>query len=193
MRRGTSNERSRAIDAGWADLMRRAQDGDGDAYRTLLVEIVPVLRRIVISRWRSRQDVEDIVQEILMSVHMVRRTYDPGRPFMPWLMTIAYRRIADAARQRQGQNNNEILVETIPETFSFDSAKTDQDRSDDRQALRDAVAMLPEGQREAIELLKLRGLSLEEAAAVSGKSVPSLKVGVHRALKAMRTHLGRQR
>lgn len=170
----------------WLELMRSAQDGDSAAYAQLLAEILPMLRRVVAHKWPVAPDVEDVVQEILMSVHTVRHTYDPARPFMPWLMTITNRRIFDAVRRRTARRANETTVDVMPETFSGDQTKTEQETSDDQEAIRRAMARLPEGQREAIELLKLQGLSLQEASAVTGKSIASLKVSVHRAIKAMR-------
>lgn len=171
--------------------MRAAQDGDGRSYERLLTAILPVLRAVVSNKWRNAQDVEDIVQDVVLSVHTVRHTYDPSRPFMPWLMAITSRRIADAARKRASRGG-ETLVDTIPETFQDVSAKTGQEHSEDHEAVQNAIASLPEGQREAIDLLKLKELSLQEAAAVSGKSIVSLKVSVHRALKTMRAHLERK-
>lgn len=176
----------------WLELMRATQDGDNAAYAQLLYEILPMLRRVVAHKWPGAPDVEDVVQEILMSVHTVRHTYDPARPFMPWLMTIATRRIFDAARRRTARSAVETTVDVMPETFSGDHTKTEQETSDDQEAIRRAMAQLPEGQREALELVKLRGLSLQEASAVTGKSVASLKVSVHRAMKTMREILERR-
>ncbi len=176
----------------WQRLMRAAQDGDNVAYAALLSEILPVLRRSVAYRWPSALDVEDIVQEIVLSVHTVRHTYDPTRPFMPWLMTIATRRTIDAARRRTARNANETTVDIMPETFSGDTAKNEQEISDDQEAIRRALAQLPDGQRHAVELMKVKGLSLQEASAMTGKSVASLKVSVHRALKTMREVLKRE-
>jgi RNA polymerase sigma-70 factor (ECF subfamily) len=188
---GSSDERA-VREERWRSLMHLAQGGDNAAYSKLLSELLPVLRGTVRRRWRSPQDIEDIVQDILMSVHSVRHTFDPGRPFMPWLMTITARRIADAARRLSSRAANETTVETMPETFSGDDTKSAQDTSDDQETIRMAMALLPEGQREAIELMKLQGLSLQEAAERTGKSVPALKVTVHRAIKAMRTALERK-
>ena len=176
----------------WQALMRAAQDGDNVAYARLLSEILPMLRRVVANKWPSAPDVEDVVQEILLSVHSVRHTYDPGRPFMPWLMTITTRRVFDAARRRTTRSANETTVDVMPETFLGDGAKTEQEISDDQETIRRAVAQLPDGQREAVELMKLQGLSLHEASAVTGKSVASLKVSVHRAIKTMREMLERK-
>ncbi|WP_232366119.1 sigma-70 family RNA polymerase sigma factor [Methylocystis silviterrae] len=176
----------------WRQLMRAAQDGDTAAYAALLSEILPVLRRFVAYRWPSAPDVEDIVQEVLLSVHTVRHTYDLARPFMPWLMTIAMRRTIDAARRRTARSANETTVDIMPETFSRSDTKNEQETSDDQEAIRRALAQLPDGQRQAVELMKVRGLSLQEASAVTGKSVASLKVSVHRGLKTMREVLKRE-
>lgn len=173
----------------WRAFMRSAQDGDRVAYAKLLSELLPMLRRLVNQRWPNVHDDEDIVQEILVSLHTVRHTYDRSRPFMPWILTIASRRIADAARRRYAKSAWETTVETMPETFPFSDARTGQEASDDQEALRKALASLSEGQREAIELLKIKGLSLEEASLKTGKSVASLKVSVHRAIKSMRQAL----
>jgi len=77
----------------YARLMERAQEGDSAAYSELLTELVPLLRRQIRHRRRTLQpqDIEDLVQEVLLSLHAVRATYDPSRPFVPWLMAIAGR------------------------------------------------------------------------------------------------------
>src|SRR6516162_11720825 len=81
-------------------LMGSAQGGDRDAYRALLTAITPRIRRVVRARrpFLGTADVEDLVQDVLLSVHAVLATYDPSRPFMPWLFAIARNRLADAAR-----------------------------------------------------------------------------------------------
>src|SRR3546814_19345714 len=80
--------------------MRSAQDGDRTAYARLLGEVSPLLRQIVRRRYCFLQpsDLEDIVQEILLSLHVARATYAPQRPFLPWLMSIARPRMAIGAR-----------------------------------------------------------------------------------------------
>lgn len=192
MSSSNSSDDKAAREARWQGLMRAAQDGDDAAYSRLLSELLPALRRMVRYRWRNHEGAEDIVQDILMSLHSVRHTYDPGRPFMPWLVTISSRRIADAARRASSRSAYETTVETMPETFAGDDAKNEQDTSDDQEAIRVALSGLPEGQRQAIELMKIQGLSLQEASAHTGKSVASLKVTVHRAIKAMRQALERK-
>jgi RNA polymerase sigma-70 factor (ECF subfamily) len=163
--------------------MRAAQAGDQRAYAELLSVLLPFLRSSVRREWRDSEDVEDIVQEILISVHSVRHTYDPGRPVMPWLMTIVSRRITDLARRKGRKNTHEIAVETLPETFRYGGANTEAETREAQNAIGHALNGLPEGQRTAFELMKIRGHSLEEASAITGKSVATLKVTVHRAIK----------
>jgi RNA polymerase sigma factor (sigma-70 family) len=146
------SHRTQSSEERWSELMRAAQDGDSSAYARLLSEILPLLRRVVLKKWRNAQDSEDIVQDILLSVHAFRHTYNPRRPFMPWLMTITSRRIADAARKASARAANETTVSTMPETFSGGEAKRQEDAGDDKYALRWAISTLPPGQREAIEL-----------------------------------------
>lgn len=175
-----------ARDAQWRAQMRAAQDGDQSAYGALLAEMLSILRLFVRRKWGNAQDVDDIVQDILLSLHAVRHTYDPSRPFLPWLLTIAYRRIADAARRSSSRSSYETTVDVMPETFAGGEPKSGQERSDDQAAIQQSLADLTTGQREAIELVKVQGLSLKEASVVTGKSVGSLKVNIHRAVKALR-------
>ncbi len=182
-----------AVGDRWAELMRAAQGGDGAAYHRLLAEIAPVVRRIALSRWGRFDAVDDLVQDVLLSVHAVRHTYDPGRPFLPWLLAIVRHRMADTARRHARRSANEVAVETMPETFS--DAVTNPgttlggDGPGDPDLLRRAIAGLPPGQRQAVDLLKMKEMSLKEAAAASGQSVAALKVAMHRALKALKAAL----
>ncbi len=171
-------------------LMKAAQDGDRAAYRDLLREIAPILRRRLKRRFPflPHQDVEDLVQDILLAVHAVRATYDPSRPFLPWLIAIARNRTADMARRYARRGAREVAVDTYPETSGEDETNRG-DGYGDAEALQQAVQTLPHGQRVAIELLKFRELSLKEAAIVSGMSVTALKVATHRATRALRLML----
>src|SRR3546814_11678098 len=92
--------------------MRSAQDGDRTAYARLLGEVSPLLRQIVRRRYCFLQpsDIEDIVQEILLSLHVARATYDPQRPFLPWLMALARNRMADGARCHARRSRREIEI-----------------------------------------------------------------------------------
>jgi RNA polymerase sigma factor (sigma-70 family) len=173
-----------------AALMRSAQGGDGAAYASLLRELTPLLRQRIQRQLRvlKLHDVEDLVQDVLLSLHVVRATYDPQRPFLPWLFGIVHNRIADGARRYARRTVHEVAVEQVSVTFSDEAANRDEEFGDP-EALAQAIRTLPPGQREAVEMLKIRELSLKEAAAVSGMSVSALKVAVHRAVRALRRTL----
>ena len=175
-------------DLEWSILMARAQAGDREAYRRLLEAITPYLRALAARRHRDPRDVEDVVQNVLLTVHEIRRTYDPARPIGPWLKAIANRRIIDRLRQVGRTRSREAVLTTEHETLIEPRANL-QEEGFDRRALRQAVESLPSGQRLAIRLLKLEEKSLKEAASQSGMSIAALKVATHRALKNLRKML----
>ena len=183
-------EDTRRADGGrdWSDLMARAQDGDRGAYRSLLEDLTPYIRSIAGRCFKEPSDVEDAVQDVLMTVHMVRHAYDPNRPFGPWLLAIANRRIIDRLRRETRQRAREMALSAEHETFSDVPANLDQANFDEA-ALGEALERLPPEQRQAIEMLKLNEMSLKEAAAASGRSIAALKVATHRALKNLRRML----
>ena len=179
---------SRAMDSdSWPTLMASAQQGDAAAYRRFLSESAGFLRIIVARTGIPGDQVEDVVQETLISVHAIRHTYDPARPIKPWLAAIARRRAIDWRRRRNSARANEIALDEVGhETFADPNANRDKDKAEASAAVRRWLAELPAGQRQAIELLKLREMSLNEAAAASGQSVGALKVATHRAMVTLR-------
>ncbi len=176
----------------WSSLMAQAQGGDAAAYRALLEAIAPYLRSLASRRHRDVRDIEDAVQDIMLTVHQIRHTYDPGRPFGPWLVAIANRRLVDRLRRQGRSSARETALEPHHETFAAPEANLYPDPLE-QGALRAAVAGLPPRQREAVTLLKLQEMSLKEASATSGLSVASLKVSVHRGMKNLRKLLSDRR
>jgi RNA polymerase sigma factor (sigma-70 family) len=171
-------------DIDWTILMARAQAGDGAAYLRLLQEVTPYLRALARRRHRDTDDVEDAVQDVLLTVHAIRHTYDPGRPFGPWLVAIANRRLVDRLRRQGRTRARETPLSAEHDHFA--DAATNFEESTDRHKLEDAVCNLPPRQQQAIRLLKLGEMSLKEASAASDMSVASLKVATHRALISLR-------
>ena len=180
----------RVQDRLWSGWMAAAQDGDHDAYARLLREILPFLRVLARRRCADPDRCEDIVQDVLLTLHRVRHTYQPDRPFTPWLAAICDRRAIDALRRRGRIGAHETHNEQAYETFADPRANKDLEAGDAVQALAAMIAALPPAQREALELLKVKEMSLLEASAVSGQTVGALKVSVHRAIKALRLKAG---
>lgn len=184
------------ISAAWAELgalLVLAQSGDRAAYTALLHGLLPYLRRLVARRLARPQDIDDTVQDIYLSIHAIRHTYDPDRPLQPWISVIAERRIADRLRRLYRQRAREApLPEDASETFAASDANMTSEVSLDMRAVHRAIEQLPPGQRQAIGLVKVQGLSLREAAARTGQSEGAVKLSVHRALKALRRVLGQE-
>lgn len=169
------------MEKGWEGLMAAAQDGDRRAYGELLRALLPVLRRIVTARMGSAES-EDVVQDILISLHTARHSYQRERPFLPWLMAIARYGIADHLQRR---SRNKRLERAWSEVSEGQTPAFFDRQLEAREFVGKGLASLPASQRMALELMKLRQLSLEEASAESGMSVATLKVAVHRGLRAL--------
>ncbi|MBI2150045.1 MAG: sigma-70 family RNA polymerase sigma factor [Acidobacteria bacterium] len=193
MEDGLSEKVELTADRRLAALMKAAQTGDADAYLQLMREIALRLRGFVFRNrsFLATEDIDDLVQDILLSVHAVRATYDSERPFMPWLFAIARNRLADHARRHARRAAREVNVENPDVTFRDQKANSIAATYGDREALMAAIQNLPPAQRSAIEMLKLREMSLREAAVVSGMSIGALKIATHRAMIALRKMLVR--
>ncbi len=173
-----------APDKDWSALMAAAQDGDAKAYAELLGAITPYLRVVARRAGLSPEEIEDGIQDILLTIHSIRRSYDPQRPFAPWLLAVARHRLIDRLRRRGRTRLRETALTEAHETFVTDETNIHEDASEIRR-LHEAIAALPPGQRQAVELLRLQELSLKEASVVSGQSSSALKVALHRALKRL--------
>jgi len=164
----------------WSQLMARIQEGDQEAYRQFLNEIGPLLFNYVRRRVFNPEMVSDVYQEVLLTLHKARFTYEPSRPLGPWLFTVARNSILDALGKNRKFAEREVPTETLPESGAVEA---DGSLGDE---LHQALKSLSPIHREAVELLKLRGLSLEEAALELKISVAALKVRAHRGYEQLR-------
>jgi RNA polymerase sigma-70 factor (ECF subfamily) len=152
-----------------------------------LNEIGPVLFSFVRRRVFNREMVQDVYQEVLLTFHKARHSYEPGRPLGPWLFTVARNSLLDALGRNRKFAEKEVPSEVLPE-----SSQPEQDGSLDDE-LTQALRTLPESNRRAVELLKLKGLSLEEAAKELKISVGALKVRAHRGYLQLRKLLSAEK
>jgi RNA polymerase sigma-70 factor (ECF subfamily) len=175
-------------DAQLAALMAAAQSGDQRAYQTLLRACLPEATAMARRQGVPPDRVDDVVQDVLLTIHRARATYDPARPFLPWLRAIAQRRAIDALRAHYRNAGREVFDEDAflahPDSGPYADAGLTQ--GDQARTLAEAISTLPPGQRQAIEMLALRERSLDEAAIDTGRSKGALKVNLHRAIQALR-------
>lgn len=170
-----------------ATWMAAAQAGDRRAYEKLLADSVALIRAAARRQGVAHDHLDDVVQETLITVHRVRHTYDPARSYDAWLTAIASRRAIDALRSHGRRDRRELhdeyAVDNHAEPHDASAATESEQRA---RRLREAVAELPPGQREAVEHLGLRERSLAETAELTGRKTGALKVNLHRAIKALR-------
>jgi RNA polymerase sigma-70 factor (ECF subfamily) len=168
------------VEARLKGLMLRGLDGDGPAQGELLSALSRYLRAYFVRRLgRDSADVEDLVQETLLAVHLKRETYDRRQPFTPWAYGVARYKLLDHYRRSGGRR--ESPLEDAGALFDAEDG-VDRDARLDLDRLMDG---LPARQRALVRDVKLIGLSIEEASQRSGLSPGAVKVSVHRAVRAM--------
>lgn len=158
-------------------LMTAAQDGDKPATSVLLSEVGMWLERYFRRRVPPHA-LDDLVQDVLIAVYTKRATWDPSRPFLPWLAAIARYRWVDHLRKVYKHESKELLDGDA----SIDS---DEEVVMARVSLERLFGLLPDAQAQAIELVKIDGLSIRETAERTGQTESLVKVNIHRGLKKL--------
>jgi RNA polymerase sigma-70 factor (ECF subfamily) len=165
-------------------LMLAGLDGDEASYKSLLLRLSTRLRahfKGQLARVGRRPlDAEDLVQDTLIALHTRRHTYDRSQLLTPWVYAIARYRLIDFLRRTKA-TNRDVPVEEAEGVFAADDAVAVDSGLDLTQLL----GQLTPNMRQAIQYVKLDGLSVSEAAARTGMSPAAIKVSVHRGLKAL--------
>lgn len=167
----------------WGEWMRSALDGDAVAYRRLLEALTPVLRsaaqRGFARAGMGSADVEDVVQEALLAIHLKRHTWDRTQPLMPWVVTIARHKLIDAMRRRG--RRTELPVEDFAEILPTPPVRDPAEARD--------VDRLLEGlgprQREIVRSISVEDQSISMTARRLEMSEGAVRVALHRGLKTL--------
>jgi RNA polymerase sigma-70 factor, ECF subfamily len=167
----------------WTGLMRSAVEGDSVAYSRLLRAVTPVLRatarRGLARAGKPIDQCEDIVQDILLAVHLKRHTWDPEAPFAPWLFAIARNKLVDTLRRggRRVFVNIEDFLEIIPTEPVAETVPPGEVKARLRE--------LPARQRDVLQLIAVEGASIKSTAANLSMSEGAVRVAMHRGLASL--------
>lgn len=163
--------------------MRAANGGDAEAYRRLLQELAPILRGIAgrgISRYGlGSEDVEDVVQETLLAVHLKRHTWDERQLLLPWVRAIAHNKLIDNLRRRGRRVH--VPIDDISDTLASDDNPGDMKGVDAERVL----ASLKGRQRDIVLAIAIDGASARQVAERLGMTEGAVRVALHRALSAL--------
>ena len=174
----------------WTGLMRRAISGDNGAYHRLLRSVTPVLRataRRGLSRAGQPVDQsEDIVQDILLAVHLKRHTWDTNAPFAPWLFAIARNKLIDLLR-RKGRRVF-VDIDDFAETLAGEPVPEAAQAGEVAAQLQ----TLPVRQREVLQSIAVESASIKETAKKFSMSEGAVRVALHRGLASLTTRLREQ-
>ncbi len=165
--------------------MRRYQQADADAAALLVTRISPAIFHYFLRQVRDRSQAEDLLQDFWLRIHNARHTYRPAEPLLPWAFAIARRVKIDEYRRSSRITKHEVPSEGFPEGSARPSESSPG-------LVADLLKTLPPAQREALLLLKVAGLSLDEVARTTGTSVGAVKQKAHRAYASLRKLFGNE-
>ena len=171
----------------WTGLMRSAMAGDDAAYHRLLRAATPVLRaaarRGLARAGQPPDQAEDIVQEILLAVHLKRHTWDREAPFAPWLFAIARNKLIDALRRRGRRVfvNIDDFAETLPGETPQEAASAGEVTAQ--------LNTLPQRQRDVLQSIAVESASIKDTATKFAMSEGAVRVALHRGLAALTAKL----
>ena len=180
----------RERDDEWTGLMRSAISGDSAAYHRLLKAVTPVLRaaarRGLARAGQPVDQSEDIVQDILLAVHLKRHTWDVNAPFAPWLFAIARNKLIDALRRRGRRIFVDIddFAETLPGEAPQETASAGE--------VATQLNTLPQRQRDVLQSIAVESASIKDTAAKFSMSEGAVRVALHRALTSLTAKLREQ-
>jgi RNA polymerase sigma-70 factor (ECF subfamily) len=163
--------------------MRGAISGDAGAYRLFLESVTPYLRAM--TRRQSERfgagnvDAEDIVQEVLLAIHLKRGTWDPTRPIGPWISTIVRNKLIDTLRRRGRQIS--VPIEDVIDTLEAKDTTDGLEWYDVDKMLN----RLKEQQRDIVRSISVNGAGVRETAERLKMSEGAVRVALHRALKLL--------
>ncbi|MCU0967330.1 MAG: sigma-70 family RNA polymerase sigma factor [Rubrivivax sp.] len=170
------------FESGLKPLWLRAQAGDEAAYRECLGRLAVRLRGYLRRRMQSLpDDLEDLVQETLLALHLQRGTYDPDVAVSAWALAIARHKLVDLWRRRGRRDALHDAIDDVDESLLVAVPQ----EADTQRDLGRLLEELPAAQRTAIVLTKIEGLSVAEASRRTGASESAIKVQVHRGLKKL--------
>lgn len=170
------------FESGLKPLWLRAQSGDEHAYRDALRLIAGRLRAYLRRHLQNLpDDVEDLVQETLLAIHLHRGSYDPSQAVTAWVLGISRHKLMDLYRRRGRREDLHEPIDGLEDHLAAEEPGETLAHID----LRNLLGDLPPAQRAAIEMTKLEGLSVAQASARTGVSESAIKVQVHRGLKRL--------
>ena len=174
----------------WDVLAAAAQGGDKRAYENLLKQISVYARRVLTGKVPDSA-LDDIVQDVLISVHKSLRTYSPERAFRPWLFAIINYRRTDFLRSHYaGRADKNVPLEDV-DFFLTAGPETGTGASGELKDVQNALNQLPEVQRRIFERVKVEGHAIRDVAAEMGMNESAVKMSAHRTMKKLKDLLSR--
>lgn len=183
----SSDDMTASSDEMWAGMAAKAQRGDKKAYNQLLGELIPFIKSVVAGGLANPDWIDEVVQEVLISVHKSLHTYSADRAFKPWLVSIIHFRKSDLLRKHYRKRGDKKATTDDQEFISQHVTKPYN--AGELKDIEQALQQVSEKQRELFTLTRIEGYSMKEVANRTGMSVSAVKVSVHRTAEKLKSYL----
>lgn len=167
-------------------MMRLAMAGDKQAYSGVLRETARFLRPFLAKRLSHHAELDDLLQEILLSIHKARHTFDGERPYKPWAFAIAKFRLLDHLRAHYADHLHHAAELSDVENNLFEDVT---ESSLTYESIKEEIRLLPQRQATILKMMHQEGYTAKEVAAKIGMNESAVKVAAHRAYKVLRKKL----
>jgi RNA polymerase sigma-70 factor, ECF subfamily len=179
-----------------AELIEAVKQGDAASFEPLVTKYLPRVFATARRYARRESEVEDIVQEIWLKAFQKLGSFRGEAPFEHWLMRLAVRTCYDSLRSHQRNRETTFSELTEPEQDWLDRYVHEPDSASEHSAaarllVERALERLSPPARLIITLLEIEDRTVKEIAALTGWSVPLVKVRAFRARAEMRKVLAK--
>ncbi len=169
----------------FTELLRNANGGDTASYTRFLTGIAPLLRRMIAARIPTA-DVEDVVQEVLISIHKARHTYDGERPIMPWLASITHFRMTDYLRKHYATMRHHTTDIAEVQDILADMSLSVTESTASSESIEALLKDVPEKQKRILTMMHVEGFTARQVGQKLNMNESAVKVAAHRAMKKIR-------
>lgn len=175
------------------ELLQRILGGDKDAFAELVQRYYKNIYNLAYRMTGNREDSMDVTQEVLLRVYRAIRSFDPEKPFLPWVYRITWNICADRGRKIGRTPREDSIDDNEMESIKLRSQEPGPDRSYEKKELKEvldsAIARLPEGYRELVVMFHVDGLSIKEISDITGMKDTVIKNRLYRGRQMMRKML----
>ncbi len=161
--------------------------GNPDAFRSIVERYDGLVYRLAKSYLGNREEAEEASQEIFLRIFRFLHSYRLEKAFLPWLYTVSTNHLRTRyVRMRRREERIVSANGDMPEAEGTDTPAVIVEKSEAKEALRQAMGSLPSGIQDVITLYYMEGMSVSQISSILGIGTENVKSRLHRGRRKLR-------